>query len=86
MAHFIAQQRHAASHTATLPAAEHGYPHADFAITGGNGAGITMVAMHGQAAVVAKGLVVVQSLLEGELAVGPGFGVPVGFPGGPAVP
>ena len=66
MAHFIAQQRHAASHTTTLPAAEHGDLEADFAVTGGNGAGVAMVAMHGQAAMVAEGLVVIQDLLEGR--------------------
>ena len=64
MAHFIAQQRHAASHTTTLAAAEHGDLQADFAVAGGNSAGIGMVAMHGQAAMVAEGLVVIQGLLE----------------------
>ena len=67
VAHFLAQQRHAAGHAATLPAAEHGDMEADFAVAGGNGAGVAMVAMHGQAAMVAEGLVIVQGLLEGGL-------------------
>ena len=74
MAHFIAQQRHTAGHTTTLTAAEHGYLQADFAVTGGNGAGVAMVAAPVQAALVAKGLVVIQSLLVELLAVGRGFG------------
>ena len=65
MAHFRAQQRHAAGHAATLPAAEHGDLETDFAVAGSNGAGVAMMAVHGQAAMVAKGLVVVQILLEG---------------------
>ena len=85
MAHFSGQQRHSAGHAATLAAAEHRYLQADFAVTGGNGAGVAMAAMHSQAALVAEGLVVIQGLLEGGLAVGWEFGVPVGFPGGPAV-
>ena len=79
MAHFIAQQRHAAGHTATLPAAEHGYLHADFAVTGGNGAGVAMMAMHSQAAMVAKGLVVVQRLLQGGLELGGDLAFQLGF-------
>ena len=63
VAHFLARQRHAAGHAVTLAAAEHGDLPADFAVAGGNGAGITVVAMHGQAAMVAEGLVVVQGLL-----------------------
>ena len=59
MAHFLARQRHAAGHAATRAAAEHGYLEANFAAAGGNGAGVVMVAMHGQAATVAEGLVVV---------------------------
>ena len=79
MAHFLAQQRHAASHAPTLPAAEHRYLHADFAVTGGNGAGVAMVAMHGQAAMVADGLVVVQSLLQGGLELGGDLAFQLGF-------
>ena len=79
MAHFIAQQRHAASHTTTLPAAEHGDLEADFAVTGGNGAGVAMVAMHGQAAMVAEGLVVIQGLLEGGLELGGDLAFQLGF-------
>ena len=67
MAHFLAQQRHTAGHTATLAAAEPRDLEADFAVTGGNGAGVAMVAMHGQAATVAEGLVIVQGLLQGGL-------------------
>ena len=63
MAHFLAQQRHAAGHTATLPAAEHGYLPADFAVAGGNGAGLAMMSVHSQAAMVTEeGLVVIQGL------------------------
>ena len=47
VAHFLVPQRHAAGHATTLAAAEHGYLHADFAVAGGNGAGITAVAMRG---------------------------------------
>ena len=79
MAHFLAQQRHTASHTTTLPAAEHGYLHADFAVAGGNGAGVAMMAMHGQAAMVAKGLVVVQRLLQGGLELGGDLAFQLGF-------
>ena len=64
VAHFVAQQRHAAGHAATLPAAEHGDLQANFAVSGSNGAGVAMMAVHGQAALVAKGLVVIQGLLE----------------------
>ena len=67
VAHFLAQQRHTAGHTATLPAAEHRYLEADFAVASGNGACVAMVAVHGQATMVAKGLVIVQGLLEGGL-------------------
>ena len=67
MAHFIAQQRHTAGHAATLAVAEHGDLPAGFAVAGGNGAGVTMVAMHTQAALIAEGLVVIQDLLEGCL-------------------
>ena len=70
MAHFCARQRHAAGHTATLPAAEHGYLQANFAVAGGNGAGVAMVSVHSQAALVAKGLVIIQCLLEGGLQLG----------------
>ena len=70
MAHFLARKRHTAGHTATLAAAEHGYLSANFAVAGGNGAGAAMVAMPGQAAMVAKGLVVIQGLLEGGLQLG----------------
>ena len=66
-AHFIAQQRHTAGHAVTLAVAEHGDLQTDFAVAGGNGAGITMVAMHTQAALLAEGLVVIQGLLEGGL-------------------
>ena len=86
VAHFLAQQRHAAGHAATLPAAEHGDLQADFAVAGSNGAGVAMMAMHSQAALIAEGLVIVQDLLQRGLQLGMGFGVPVGFPGGPAVP
>ena len=79
MAHFIAQQRHAASHTTTLPAAEHGDLEADFAVTGGNGAGVAMMAVHGQAAMVAEGLVVIQGLLEGRLQSGGELAFQLGF-------
>ena len=79
MAHFIAQQRHAASHTTTLPAAEHGDLEADFAITGSNGAGVAMVAAHGQAAMIAEGLVVVQILLQGGLQLGGDSAFQLGF-------
>ena len=79
MAHFRAQQRHTASHTATLAAAEHRYLHADFAVTGGNGAGVAMMAMHRQAAMVAKGLVVIQGLLQGGLQLGGDLAFQLGF-------
>ena len=59
---------------------------ADFAVAGGNGAGVAMMSVHSPAAMVAEGLVVIQGLLEGGLGVGRGFGVPVRFPGGPVVP
>ena len=75
MAHFIAQQRHAASHTTTLPAAEHGDLEADFAVTGGNGAGVAMVTMHSQAALIAEGLVVIQGLLQSDLQLGGKAGI-----------
>ena len=68
--HFIAQQRHTTGHTATPAAAEHGDLPADFAVAGGNGVGVAMVAMHSQAAMVADGLAIVPGLLEGGLAVG----------------
>ena len=70
MAHFLAQQRHAAGHAATLAAAEHGYLQADFAVAGGNGAGVAMAAMSVQAALVRERLAVVQGLLEGGLQLG----------------
>ena len=79
MAHFIAQQRHAAGHAATLPTAEHRYLHADFAVAGGNGAGVAMVAMHGQAALVAEGLVVIQGLLESGLQLDGDLAFQLGF-------
>ena len=79
VAHFRAQQRHAAGHAATLPAAEHGYLHADFAVAGGNGVGLAMMAMHGQAATVAEGLVIVQGLLEGGLELGGDLAFQLGF-------
>ena len=79
MAHFRAQQRHTAGHTATPAAAEHRYLHADFAVAGGNGAGITVVAMHGQAAMVAKRLVVVQGLLQGGLELDGDLAFQLGF-------
>ena len=82
----LAQQRHAAGHATALPAAEHGDLHTNFAVAGGNGSGVAMVAVHSQAATVAEGLVIVQGLLQGGLEFGRGFGVPVGFPGGPSVP
>ena len=63
VAHFIAQQRHAAHHAVTLAATEHGDLPANFAVAGGNGAGVAMVAMPGQVAMVAEGLVVIQGLL-----------------------
>ena len=56
-----------------------GYLEADFAITGSNGAGVAMVAMHGQAALVAEGLVVVQGLLEGGLELGGDLAFQLGF-------
>ena len=67
---FIARQRHTASHAATLLAAEHRYLHADFAVAGGNGADMAMVAALDQAALVAEGLVVIRGLLEGGLQLG----------------
>ena len=79
MAHFLAQQRHAAGHTPTLPAAEHRDLQADFAVAGGNGAGITVVAMHGQAALLAEGLVIVQGLLQGGLELGGDLAFQLGF-------
>ena len=78
MAHFVAQQRHAAGHTATLPAAEHGDLPADFALAGGNGAGVAVMAMPGQAA-MAEGLVVIQGLLEGGLQLGGDLAFQSGF-------
>ena len=63
-AHFVARQRHTAGHTTTLAATEHGDLPADFAVAGGNGAGVAMVAMHTQAALLAEGLIVIQDLLE----------------------
>ena len=79
VAHFLAQQRHAAGHATTLPAAEHGYLQADFAVAGGNGAGVAMMAVHGQAAMVAEGLVVIQGLLEGRLQLGGDLAFRLGF-------
>ena len=76
VAHFRAQQRHAAGHATTLAAAEHGYLQAHFAVAGGNGAGVAMAAMHGQAATVAEGLVVVQCSLQGGLEWG-GYFAPI---------
>ena len=67
VAYFLAQQRYAAGHTATLPAAEHRDLEADFAVAGGNGADVAMVAMHGQAALAAEGLAVIQGLLQAGL-------------------
>ena len=67
VSHFITQQRHTAGHTTTLPAAEHGYLQANFAVAGGNGAGVAMVSVHSQAAMVAERLVIIQGLLEGGL-------------------
>ena len=78
-AHSLAQQRHAAGHKATLAAAEHGDLPADFAVAGGNGEGVAMMAMHGRAAMVAKGLVVVQGLLEGGLELGGDLAFQLGF-------
>ena len=60
VAHFIAQQPHAAGRATTLPAAEHGYLHADFSVAGSNGAGVEMVSVHSQAVLVAEGLVIIQ--------------------------
>ena len=79
MAHFLAQQRHAAGHATTLATAEHGYLQADFAITGSNGAGVAMVAMHGQAAMVAEGSVTIQGWLEGGLQLGGDLVFQLGF-------
>ena len=80
VAHLIAQQqRHTTGHTATLVAAEYGYLQADFAVAGGNGAGIAMVEMHGQAAMVAEGLVVIQDLLQGGLELGGDLAFQLGF-------
>ena len=79
MAHFLAQQRHAAGHEATLPTVEHRYLQANFAVAGGNGAGIAMVAMHGQAALVAEGLVVIQGLLESGLQLDGDLAFQLGF-------
>ena len=79
MAHFLAQQRHAADHTTTLPAAEHRYLEANFAVAGGNGAGVALVALHDQAATVAEGLVVIQGLLEGGLRLGGDLAFQLGF-------
>ena len=56
-----------------------GYLQADFAVVGGNGAGITMVAMHSQAAMVAEGPVVIQGLLEGGLELGGDLAFQLGF-------
>ena len=84
VAHFPAQQRHTAHHTATLAAAEHGDLQTDFAVVGGNGAGVAMAP--GQAAMVAEGLAAIQSLLQSGLQLGGDLAVPVGIPGGPAVP
>ena len=52
---------------------------ADFAIATGYGAGVAMVAMPGQAATVAEGLVVVQSSLEGGLQLGGDLAFQLGF-------
>ena len=79
MAHFLAQQRHAAGHTATLPAAEHQDLETDFAITGGNGVGVAMVSVHSQAATVAEGLVIVQGLLQSGLPLGGDLAFQLGF-------
>ena len=86
VAHFPAQQRHTAHHMATLAAAEHGDLQTDFAVVGGNGAGVAMVSVHSQATLVAKWLVIIQGLLEGGLELGRDLAVPVGIPGGVAVP
>ena len=69
----------AAGYTTILPAAEHGYLQADFAVAGGNGASIAMVAMPGQPAMVAEGLVVVQGSLEGGLQLGGDLAFQLGF-------
>ena len=79
MAHFIARQRHAAGRTATLPTAEHGDLQANFAVAGGNGPGITVVAMHSQAALLAEGLVIIQGLLQGGLQLGGDLAFQLGF-------
>ena len=79
VAHFLAQQRHAAGHTTTLAAAEHRYLQADFAVVGGNGAGIATVSVHSQAATVAEGLVVIQGLLQGGLELGGNLAFQLGF-------
>ena len=79
VAHFIAQQRHTAGHTATLAAAEHGDLPAGFAVAGGNGAGVAMVATHTQVALIAEGLVVIQDLLEGGLELGGDLAFQLGF-------
>ena len=42
VAQFIARQRHTAGHVATLAAAEHGDLPAEFAVAGGNGAGVAV--------------------------------------------
>ena len=61
--HIVAQQRRTAHHMATLAAAEHGALQANFAVAGGNGAGVAMVEVSSQSAMVADVLVVIQSLL-----------------------
>ena len=78
VAHFITQQRHAASHTATLAAAEHGDLEANFTVAGGNGAGVAVAAL-GRAALVAEGLVIVRGLLEGGLPMGWDLAFQLGF-------
>ena len=79
VAHFIARQRHITGHTTTPPAAEHGDPQANFAVAGGNGAGVAMVSVHSQAAMVAKGLVVARGLLQGDLQLGGDLAFQLGF-------
>ena len=79
VAHFRAQQRHTASHAATLPTVEHGDLQANFAVAGGNGAGVAMVSMHGQAALVAEGLAVIRGLSQGGLELDGDLAFQLGF-------
>ena len=79
VAHFLAQQGHVARHTATPAATEHGDLEADFSVAGGNGAGITVVAMHGQAAMVAKGLVSSRACWRVGLELGGDLAFQLGF-------